>query len=184
MGKVTEIWRNMKHLSFLPGLYLISPFLNVCPRATFQYVKYIFLFKVESEGSKWICEALFGRMFPVMYPCQVCYVVFAADTELRDHFRMNHGGMKNLQEEGLYYSKEEDHYTCPTCRRNVCSNQKNSISFAFHLRKCSGQTFPVERSCEQCGKCFDSYPEYKLHVDTSCNTKQFLCHVCKKVLGF
>jgi len=65
--------------------------------------------------------------------------------------------------------------------KSVCKNQKNSIYFTYHYRKCNGHTFPVTKTCPDCSKVFDVYASYKLHIDTKCGTTQFICHACSKV---
>merc|ERR1719468_1353534 len=90
--------------------------------------------KVISDRSKWICEALFGEVYPILYPCHICYSVFKLEEELKEHFRITHPGQQNYPEHGSQYDEDIGGFNCPTCKRNVCKKQKSSIYFAFHMQ--------------------------------------------------
>jgi len=137
-------------------------------------------FRVLNERSKWTCEALFGRYIPIIYPCHICYNVFEFEEELKEHFRVNHVGQENCCDNGSHYDKEREVYTCPVCKRDVCHKLKSAIYFIYHLRKCSGETHPVSRSCPQCHKNFTSFRTYMFHTKNNCETKDFMCHICSQ----
>ena len=35
-----------------------------------------------------MCEAMFGQMYDLLYPCHICYTVYKSEEELREHFRL------------------------------------------------------------------------------------------------
>ena len=116
-----------------------------------------------------------------MYPCHVCYSVFVTGEELRQHFRSVHRDIGNRVRNGPYFDAENMSYNCPVCHKDVCRKQTNPIFFIYHFRKCAGQTFQTQKSCQNCGKEFTEFPLYKSHVDTHKAIRSFRCHVCTKV---
>jgi DNA-directed RNA polymerase subunit RPC12/RpoP len=136
--------------------------------------------RVLNDKAKWICEALFGRYLPIIYPCHICYTVYELEDELKEHFRLSHPGLENCCDNGPHYDRERELYVCPVCKRQVCHKQKSAIYFTHHLRKCSGDTHPVSRSCPQCNKTFTSFRPYMFHTKNNCETKEFMCHICSQ----
>jgi len=138
-------------------------------------------YNIKGDRADWICQALMGRTVERLFPCHVCYSVFVTDEELRQHFRSVHRDMGNRVRNGPYFDGENLTYNCPVCSKDVCRKQTNSIFFIYHFRKCAGQTFQIQKSCQDCGKEFTEFPLYKAHVDTHKAMRSFMCHVCTKV---
>ena len=57
----------------------------------------------------------------------------------------NHLNIENCVENGSLYNKDLDCYNCPVCKKDVCKNQKSSIYFTYHMKKCAGETCTVTR---------------------------------------
>jgi len=138
-------------------------------------------YNIKGERADWICQALMGRTVERLFPCHVCYSVFVTADELRQHFRSVHRDIGNRVRNGPYFDSENMSYNCPVCHKDVCRKQTNSIFFIYHFRKCAGQTFQIQKSCQDCGKEYTEYPLYKAHVDTHKAMRSFMCHVCTKV---
>eukprot|EP00088_Acartia_fossae_P021655 TRINITY_DN23030_c0_g1_i11.p1 TRINITY_DN23030_c0_g1~~TRINITY_DN23030_c0_g1_i11.p1 ORF type:complete len:754 (-),score=93.36 TRINITY_DN23030_c0_g1_i11:204-2465(-) len=134
--------------------------------------------RVTNLRSEWVCEALLGRIVPILYPCHVCYTAFPDEKSIKDHFSTSHGDTENCVENGQYYDKLNDVYNCPVCKRDVCKNQRSSIYFTYHLRKCMGKDFPVSKACNICGMNFNVFRLYLFHTKTSCEKQDFICHIC------
>lgn len=49
---------------------------------------FTFFLQIRSSRSKWMCEAMFGQMYDLLYPCHICYTVYKSEEELREHFRL------------------------------------------------------------------------------------------------
>ena len=45
------------------------------------------ILKVVNQRSHWISESLFGKYFPIVYPCHVCYTAYADERDIKEHFR-------------------------------------------------------------------------------------------------
>jgi len=139
--------------------------------------------KVVNLRSQWICECLFGKLVPVIYPCHVCYDAFSSCDDLKKHFSSkHHPDTVNTLENGPYYNKMDDSYNCPVCNKIVCKNQKTSIYFTYHMKKCSGKLHSVTKKCDKCSKSFTSYDSFMEHQRNNCYTNEFTCHICSKVL--
>jgi len=139
--------------------------------------------KVSSLKAKWMSEALFNEIVDMIYPCHLCYSLFKTEQDIRDHFRENHAEIQNLMEDGIYYNRASQCFNCPHCRRDVCKKHANSISFIYHMRKCSNQLYPVKKNCTKCGIAFPSYAAMTTHLLNNCGTKNFVCHICTAVLS-
>jgi len=70
---------------------------------------------------------------------------------------------------------------CPHCKLEVCKNQRNSIYFTYHMRKCNNQLFNVTRSCPTCNKNFSNFHTYVRHLQNKCGQTTSMCHICSMV---
>jgi len=138
--------------------------------------------KVTSKRANWICEALFNEIVDIIYPCHLCYTPFKSEEEIREHFRAKHPERQNCLEDGKYYSKERKCFNCPHCKLDVCKKQRNSIYFTYHMRKCNGQLYTVNRKCPDCGKNFTSFTAMQHHIQNKCDTRSSMCHICSMVI--
>jgi len=141
--------------------------------------------RVANLRSEWICEALFGRFIPILFPCHICYSVYQDEREIKQHFSEEHVNVENCVENGRLYNKDQDCYTCPLCRKDVCRNQKSSIYFTYHMKKCAGETRTVTRTCDKCNKTFNKYNTFTNHQLYFCSDNQnngFICHICSTVI--
>jgi len=140
-------------------------------------------FKVINQKSNWICESLFGKYVPVVYPCHVCYTPFPGEHEIKEHFATMHPNIENCVENGPQYDRNNDSFNCPVCHKDVCKGQKKtSLYFIHHYMKCLGTAHNVYKTCPKCNKTLGTYRSYSTHVQNNCRTEQFMCHICSMVV--
>jgi len=137
--------------------------------------------KVNSRRANWICESLFDEIVDIIYPCHLCYTPFKSEEEIREHFRLMHPDNQNFIEDGIHYDKDKQVFVCPHCKLEVCKNQRNSIYFTYHMRKCNNQLFNVTRSCPTCNKSFSNFHTYVRHLQNKCGQTTSMCHICSMV---
>eukprot|EP00088_Acartia_fossae_P002254 TRINITY_DN1089_c0_g1_i4.p1 TRINITY_DN1089_c0_g1~~TRINITY_DN1089_c0_g1_i4.p1 ORF type:complete len:587 (-),score=135.50 TRINITY_DN1089_c0_g1_i4:179-1885(-) len=135
--------------------------------------------RVTNSRSTWVCEALIGKVVPILFPCHVCYQVFTEEKDIKDHFRSLHLNVENCVENGHHYDRKLDCYLCPTCKKEVCKGQRTSIYFIHHMRKCQGLDHKVTWNCDKCSKPFSNFSAYTYHMKTACETQDFICHFCQ-----
>jgi len=141
--------------------------------------------RVANLRSEWICEALFGCLYPILFPCHICYSVFHDEQAIKQHFSENHLNLENCVENGSLYDKENDCFNCPICKKDVCKNQKSSIYFTYHWKNCSNEVHEVIKTCEKCLKSFNKYntfTNHQLYFCTEGENKGFICHICTTLI--
>lgn len=136
---------------------------------------------IRSERSEWMSEALFGKLVERIFTCHVCYSIFETAEELRQHYKPAHNDLPNRVINGPYYDAQKQAFNCPVCEKDICKKHNNSIFFIYHLRKCGGHTYPVNKPCQDCGKEFSLFPNFKVHANSHKALRSFMCHVCTKV---
>jgi len=142
--------------------------------------------RVANLRSEWICEALFGCLYPILFPCHICYSVFHDENAIKQHFTENHLNIENCVENGSLYDKDNDCFKCPICKKDVCKNQKSSIYFTYHWKSCLNETHEVTKTCDKCMKSFNKYNTYTNHQLYFCaegsENKGFICHICSTLI--
>ena len=137
-------------------------------------------YEISTERAEWICQSLLGRIVQTLYPCNICYQAYDSAESLSEHFRGSHKGSLNRVENGPYYDPVNSCFHCPICGAEVCKAQTSSIKFIYHYKKCAGQLYSFQKTCEDCEEGFTHYKEFKSHTQLHNSANTFMCHLCTK----